>query len=123
MLFFIAVSNILSDCEEVRVTEVVLVSGIGPIGSGVTLSRDVRGTGRLTGRLSHILRGGVVLAVIVVAEARVLESVFSFRGVDVSSGQSIEADGLPFDDLGVGGWTREDLVGKVELRRSQFTTF
>ena len=86
MLFFIAVLNVLSDCKEVGVTEVVLVSGIGSIRSGVTLGRDVGGMGCLTGRLSHILRGGVVPAVGVVAEARVLESVFSFGAMDVGSG-------------------------------------
>ena len=85
MLFFIAVPNILSDCEEVRVTEAVLVSGIGPIGSGVPFGRDMGGTGRLTGRLSHTLGGGVILAVDVATEARVLESVFSFGAMDVGS--------------------------------------
>ena len=38
---------------------------------------------QLTGRLTHILWVGVVLAVSVVTEAGVLESVFSFGGVDV----------------------------------------
>jgi len=83
VLFFIAVANVLSDCEEVRVAETVLVSGVGPVGDGVFLSRDVGGTGCLTGRLSHSLGVGVVSAVGVVAETRVLECMFSFGGVDV----------------------------------------
>ena len=63
-----------------------MLGGIGSIGSGVTLGRDVRRAGCLTGRLSHVLRSGVVLAVDVVAEARVLESVFSFGAMDVDLG-------------------------------------
>ena len=72
MLFLIAVTNILSDREEVGVAEVVLISGIGPIRNGVTFSRDVRGVGCLTGRLSHTLGSGVVFTVDVVAKAGVL---------------------------------------------------
>jgi len=84
MLFFIAIAHILSNCEEVGVAETVLVSGIGSIGDGVGFGRDMRGVGRLTGRLSHASRGGVIFAVGVVAEAGVFEGVFSFRRVDVS---------------------------------------
>jgi len=86
MLFFIAVANILSDCEEVRMAETVLIGGIGPIGDGVFPGRDVRGTGHLIGRLSHSLGDGVILAIDVATETGVLESVFSFRGVDVGLG-------------------------------------
>ena len=123
MLFFIAVPNVLSDCEEARVTEAVLVSGIGPIGSGVILGRDVRGAGRLTGQLSHVSGSGVVFAIDVVAETRMLESVLLFGGVDVDLRRSIEADGLSFNDLGVGRQVAEDLIGEMELERSQFTSF
>ena len=49
MLFFIVIAHILSDCEEVRVAEAVLVSGIGSIGDGVGFGHDVRGVGHLTG--------------------------------------------------------------------------
>jgi len=115
MLFFIAVTNVLSDREEARVLEVVLVSRVGSIGDGVPLGRDVGGTGRLTSRLSHSLGGGVISAVDVAAKAGVLEGVFSFGGVDVGSRQSIEADSLSFDDFSVGRWAREDLVGEMEL--------
>src|SRR5712671_2558052 len=86
VLLLIAVANILRDCEEIRVAEAVLVTGVGSVGDGVSLSRDVRGTGRLTGRLSHSLGIGVISAVGVVAETRVLERVLSFGGVDVGSG-------------------------------------
>ena len=83
MLFFTVVANVLSDHEEVRVAEVVLISGVGSVGDGVPLGCDVRGAGRLTGRLSHGLGSGVVFAVNVVAETRMLEGVLSFGGVDV----------------------------------------
>jgi len=102
VLFFIAIAHILSDCEEVRVAEAVLVGGIGSIGDGVGFSRDVRGAGRLTGQLSHASRGGVVFAVGVVAEAGMLEGVFLFGRVDVGLRRPIEADGLSFDDFGIG---------------------
>src|SRR5712672_3393768 len=104
MLLFIVVANVLSDCEEVRVAEAVLVSGVGSVGDGVSFSRDVRGTGRLTGQLSHSLGVGMVSAVGVVAETGVLERVFSFGGMDVGSGRSIKANGLSLDDFGVGRW-------------------
>jgi len=57
--------------------------------------------GWLTRRLTHSLGGGVVLAVEVVAEARVLEGVFAFRGVNVRFRRAIEADGSSFDNVGV----------------------
>jgi len=123
VLLFTAVANILSDCEEVRVVEVVLVGGVSSVGDGIPFSCDVGGTGRLTGRLSHSLGSGVISAVNVTAETGVLEGVFSFRGVDVGLRRSIEVDSLSFDDLGVGRWAREDLIGGVEFERSQFTTF
>ena len=106
MLFFIAIAHVLSDCEEVRVAEAVLVSGIGSIGDGVGFGRDVRGVGHLTGRLSHASRDGVVFAVGVVTKAGVLKGVFSFGGMDVDSGRLIEANGLSFDDFGVGWQAR-----------------
>jgi len=102
VLFFVAIAHVLSDREEVRVAEVVLVSGVGPIGDGVGFGRDVRGVGRLIGRLSHASRGSVVFAVGVVAKAGVLEGVFSFGRMDVGSRRPIEADGCSFDDFGVG---------------------
>jgi len=59
----------------------------------------------------------VVLAVDVATEAGVLESVFSFGGMDVGLGRSIEADGLSFDNLGVSRWTGAGLIGGVECER------
>ena len=85
MLFFIAVANVLSDRKEGRVAETVLVGGVGSVGDGIPFSCDVGGAGRLTGRLSHSLGSSVIPAVDVVAEARVLESVFSFGAMDVGS--------------------------------------
>ena len=123
MLLLIAVASVLSDREEVRVAKVVLVSGIGSVGNGVSFIRGVRGTGRLIGRLSHSLGIGVVSAVSVAAETGVLECMFSFGGVDVGLRRSVETNGLSLDDFGVGRWTRESLIGGVELERSQFTTF
>jgi len=86
VLFFIAVANILSECEEVGMVETVLLGRIGSIGDGILFGRDVRGAGRLTGRLSHSLRVGVVLAIDVATKTGVLESVFSFGRVDVGLG-------------------------------------
>jgi len=123
MLFFIPIADILSDREEVGVVKTVLVGGVGSIRDGVSFVCDMRGARRLTGRLSHSLGVGVIFAVGVVAEAGVLEGVFSFGGVDVDPGRSIETDGLSFDDFGVSGWTRMGLVGEVGLERSQFTIF
>jgi len=120
-LLFIAVADVLSDCKEVRVVEAVLVGGVGSVGDGILFSRDVGGAGDLTCRLSHSLGSGVIPTIDVSAKVRVLEGVFPFGGVDVILGQSIKADSLSFDDLGVGGWTGEDLIGGTELERSQFT--
>ena len=86
MLLFIAVTNVLSDREEVRVAEAVLVSGVGSVRDGVFLGRDVGGTGCLTSRLSHSLGGGVISAVDVAAKTGVLEGVFPLGGVDVDWG-------------------------------------
>jgi len=83
MLLFIAITNVLSDCEEVGVVETVLVGRVGSIRNGIPFGRDVRGAGRLTGRLSHSLGGGMILAVDVAAKTGVLESVFPFGGVNV----------------------------------------
>jgi len=123
VLLFIVVASVLSDCKEGRVVETVLVGGVGSVGDGIPFSCDVGGAGHLTGRLSHSLGGSVVSAVDVPAETGVLEDVFSFRGVDVGLRRSIEVDSLSFDDLGVGRWVREDLIGGIEFERSQFTTF
>ena len=123
MLLFTAVANVLSDREEVGMVETVLVGRIGSVRDGVFFICDVRGAGRLTGRLSHSLGDGMVLAIDVAAEAGVLESVFSFGGMDVGLGRSIETDGLSFDNFGVSWWARAGLVGGVEPERSQFTIF
>jgi len=123
MLFFVAITHVLSDREEVGVAETVLIGGIGPIGDGVSFSHDVGGTGRLIGRLSHALGDGVIFAIEVAAETGVLEGVFSFGGVDVGLGRSIEVDSLSLDDFGVGRRAREDLIGEMEFERSQFATF
>jgi len=123
VLLFIAIANILSDCEEVGVAAAFLISGIGSVGDGVFFGRDVGGAGSLTDRLSHSLGVGMVSAVIVATETGVLECVFSLRGMDVVLRRPIEANGLSFDDLGVGRRAEEGLIGGVELERSQFTTF
>ena len=123
VLLFIGVANVLSDCEEIRVAEVVLIGRVGSVGDGVSFSRNVGRTGRLTGRLSHPLGGGVVFAVGVAAEAGMLESVFLFGGMDVGLGRLVETDGLSFDNFGVSRWARAGLRGGVEFERSQFTTF
>ena len=123
MLFFIAVANVLSDREEVGMVETVLIGGIGSVRDGVFFVRDVGGARRLTGRLSHSLGSGMVPAIDVVAEAGVLESVFSFGGMDVGLGRSIETDGLSFDNFGISRWSGEQAVGGVVLWSSQDTTF
>ena len=120
MLLFIAITNVLSDCEEVRVAEAILVSGVGSVRDGVSLGRDMGRTGCLTGRLSHSLRVGVVPAVDVATETGVLECVFSFGGVYVGSRRLVETDSLSFNDVGVGRWARESLIGGVGFERSQF---
>ena len=86
MLLFIAVADVLSNREEVRVAETVLIGGVGSVGDGVLFSRDVGGAGYLTGRLIHSLGSGVVFAVDVAAETGVLEGVFSLGRVDVGLG-------------------------------------
>jgi len=121
VLLFIAVSHVLSDREEVGMLKAFLIGRVGPIRDRVPFVCDVGGTGRLTGRLSHSLGGSMVFAVDVAAKTRVLESVFSFGGMDVGLGRSIETDGLSFDDFGVSRRARTGLVGEVELERSQFT--
>jgi len=65
----------------------------------------------------------VIFAVGVVAKTGMLESVFSFGGVDVDLRRSIEADGSSFNDLGIGRQAGEDLIGEMGLERSQFTSF
>src|SRR5712675_197874 len=102
VLLFIAIANVLSDCEEVGVTETVLFGGVGTVRDGVSLCGDVGRAGRLIGRLSHSLGSGVIFAVSVTTETGVLESVFSFGGMDVDLRRLVEADGLSFNDFGVG---------------------
>jgi len=123
MLFFTPIADVLSDREEIGVAEAVLIGGVGSIGDGVPFVRDVRGVGRLTGRLSHVLGAGMVSAVGVATETGVLESVFSFGGMDVGLGRSVETDGLSFDNFGVSGGVRAGLIGGAEFERSQFTIF
>ena len=77
----------------------------------------------MTGRLSHVSGAGVVLVVDIMAEAGMLEGVFSLRGVDVGLRGTIQVDGLSFDDFGVSGWLREHMVGGVVLWSSQDATF
>src|SRR5712671_3470990 len=102
MLFFIAVANVLSDCEEVGMSEAVLFGRVGTVRDGVSLGCDVGRAGRLIGRLSHSSGGSVIFAVGVAAEIGVLEGVFSFGGMNVDLGRLVETDGLSFDDFGVG---------------------
>jgi len=64
----------------------------------------------------------MILAIDVMTETRVLEGVFSFGGMDVDLGRSVETDGLSLDNFGVVGGGNE-LIGGMELERSQFTTF
>jgi len=123
VLLLRAVTSLLSDVEELRVSGTILIGGVCPIRDGVSLSCDVRGARGLTGRLSHVLEGGVVFTVGVVAEARVLKGVLAFRAMDVGLGRLIETDGLSVDNFGIGWWAREGLIGEAELWRSQVTTF
>jgi len=69
--------------EELGVVDAIFIGGIGPVRDEVFLGRDVGGVGHLTGWLTHVLWTGVVFAVDAVAEARVLEGMFVFGGVDV----------------------------------------
>jgi len=69
--------------EELGVVNAIFISGVGPVGDEVFFGCDVRGVGHLTGQLTHVLRTGVVFAVGVMTEARVLEGMFAFGGVDV----------------------------------------
>jgi len=83
MLFSARIVSLLWGFEEFGVVDAILVGGIGPIGDEVFFSCDVGGAGHLTGRLTHVLWTGVVFAVGIVTEARVLEGVFAFGGMDV----------------------------------------
>jgi len=123
VLFLRAVASVLSDGEEFRVAGAVLIGGVGPVRDRISLSCDVGGVGNLTGRLSHALGGGVIFTVGVMAEAGMLEGMLVFGTMYIRLGRSVETDSLSVDDFGVGWWAREDLVGEVELERSQFTTF
>jgi len=69
--------------EELRVVDAIFVGGIGPVGDEVFFGCDVGGAGHLTGWLTHVLWTGVVFAVDIVTEARVLEGVLAFRGVNI----------------------------------------
>ena len=75
--------SLLWGLEEFRIVDAILGGGIGPIRDEISFGRDVGGAGHLTGQLTHGLWVGVVLAVGVVAKAGVLESVFSFRAMNV----------------------------------------
>ena len=77
----------------------------------------------MTGQLTHALWAGVVFAISVVTEAGVLWSVHSLGRADVVTGGTVEADGLSFDDFGIGRVVRGRLIGGVGLWRSQVITF
>ena len=83
MLLSTRIVSLLRGLEELRIVDVILSGGIGPVGDGVSFGRDVGGSGHLTGWLAHGLRVGVVFAVGVVAKAGVLESVFAFRVMNI----------------------------------------
>jgi len=65
------------------------------------------------------LRVGMILAVSIMTEAGMLESVLAFRRMDVEVGGAVKADGLSFDDFSISRLLGEHLIGGVELRRSQ----
>src|SRR5712672_1023468 len=110
MLFLRAVASVLSDIEGLGVLGTVLVGGVGPVGNRVVFGCDVGGTRCLTGRLSHVLGAGVILAIDIVAEAGVLEGVFAFSAMNVGRGRAIEADSLSLDNFGVSRWSGEQAV-------------
>ena len=83
MLFSAWIIALLRGFKELGVVNTIFIGGAGPIRDEVSFSCDVGGAGHLTGRLTHVLRIGVVFAVGIVTEARVLEGVFTFRGMDV----------------------------------------
>ena len=62
------------------------VHNIDPIRGEVAFSCDVGGARHLAGWLSHVLWVGMILAVDVVTETGVLESVLTFRGMYVGAG-------------------------------------
>ena len=78
--------------------------------SGGKVIFDCTRRGWLTGWLTHTLWTGVVFAIGVMTEARVLEGMFAFRGVDIRLRRAIEADSLSFDDFGVGRWLGKHTV-------------
>jgi len=65
----------------------------------------------------------VVFAVEVVAEARMLEGVLSFRVVDKGLRRPIEMDSVSLNNFSIGGLSSVCLVGSVEPWRSQDATF
>jgi len=69
--------------EELGVVDAIFIGGIGSIRDEVFFGCDMGGAGHLTGRLTHVLWTGVVFAVDVMTEARVLEGVLAFGGVNV----------------------------------------
>jgi len=69
--------------EEFGIVDAIFAGGVGPIGDGVSFRCDMGGKGDLTRRLTRGLQAGMVLAVGIMAEARMLEGVFAFGGVNV----------------------------------------
>jgi len=86
VLFSARIVASLRDFEEFGIVDAIFIGGIGPVGDGVLLGCDMGGAGHLTGWLTHALGTGVVLAVGVMTEARVLEGVFAFGRVNVRLG-------------------------------------
>ena len=86
VLFLRAVTSFLSNVEELGVSGMVLIGGVGSVRDGVLFSCDVGGAGRLTGWLSHVSGVGVILAIGVMTETGMLESMFTFRAVDIGLG-------------------------------------
>jgi len=83
MLLSAQIVSSLQGLEEFGVVDAILVGGIGSIRDEIFFGCDVGRAGHLTGRLTHILWTGVVFAVGVVTEARVLKGMFAFGGMDV----------------------------------------
>ena len=77
MLLSAWIVSLLWSFEEFGIVDVIFAGRVGPIGDGVSFGRDMGGKGHLTRWLTHGLWAGVVLAVGVVAEARMLEGVFA----------------------------------------------
>jgi len=83
MLLSTWIVSLLWGFKEFGIINAIFAGGVGPSGDGVSFGCDMGGMGHLTRRLTHGLRVGMVLAVGVVAEARMLEGMFAFGGVNV----------------------------------------